>query len=200
MQRVIILHGRPDEDEYRDLNHPSSSNSHWLPWLQNELLIADFDAQTPEMVRAFEPDYSCWSREFERYIPHEQSAPPLILIGHSCGGGFLLRWLTEHPTTRVEKLILVAPWLDPQRESTTDFFDFTIDPMLGSRVGEIHLFVSSDDYESIQLSVEKIRADVSTIAFHDYTDMGHFTLESMGSPHFPDLLAVVTGQPFAESA
>lgn len=32
----------------------------------------------------------------------------------SCGAGFLLRWLSEN-SVRIAKLILVIPWLDPNK-------------------------------------------------------------------------------------
>ena len=41
MKNAIILHGGPSKKEYYDLNMPSMSNSHWLPWLQAQLLKKD---------------------------------------------------------------------------------------------------------------------------------------------------------------
>lgn len=124
-RRAVILHGKPDEDEYFGGVHPSASNSHWIPWLQKQLLVRGYDAQTPEVVDAYKPKYILWSAEFERHVVDE----PMVLAGHSCGAGFLVRWLSEHPDVRVDTLALVAPWLDPQRTDTTDFFDFNYDDM-----------------------------------------------------------------------
>ncbi len=121
MSRVVILHGRPGQDEYFSDDYPSASNSHWLPWLQKQLLMVGHDVQTPEMVNAFAPDYAVWQKEFARHLVDE----PMALIGHSTGAGFLVRWLSEHPQIQVESLVLVAPWLDPFSELGSDFFDFT---------------------------------------------------------------------------
>lgn len=135
-RRAVILHGMPDEDEYRDSDQPSASNSHWIPWLQNQLLVRGYDAQTPEVVDAYRPEYRSWSAEFERHVVDE----PMVLVGHSCGAGFLVRWLSEHPDVVVDTLVLVAPWLDPRRARTTDFFEFDIDDALPQRVEQFHIF------------------------------------------------------------
>jgi predicted alpha/beta hydrolase family esterase len=187
MSRAIILHGVPDESEYFDDQYRSASNSHWIPWLQNRLLIAGHDVQTPEMLNAFQPDYATWSREFERHAVDE----PMILIGHSAGGGFLVRWLSEHPSISVRKLVLVAPWLDPDGVLENDFFDFSIDGSLSGRTDEIHIFSSTDDYADITTSVETLLSHLPSAIRHEYNDMGHFCLKHMGTEAFPDLLAAI---------
>lgn len=39
MHTAIIIHGRPDEEEYFDDKFDSPSNSFWIPWIQHKLLI-----------------------------------------------------------------------------------------------------------------------------------------------------------------
>jgi predicted alpha/beta hydrolase family esterase len=109
MNNAIIVHGMPyKEQEYYNASAPSPSNSHRIPWLQNQLLVRDREAFTPEMFHAYDPQYHIWQREFERFDINENT----VLVGHSCGGGFLLRWLSEHPDVHIKKLVLVAPWID----------------------------------------------------------------------------------------
>lgn len=38
MRNAILLHGLPSKEEYYNPDRPSSSNSHWFPWLQNYLV------------------------------------------------------------------------------------------------------------------------------------------------------------------
>ena len=187
--RVVILHGRVGADEYFSDRYPSASNSHWIPWLQKQLLIKGHDVQTPEVVRPYLADYDGWRTEFERHLDDE----PMVLVGHSCGGGFFVRWLSEHPLVQVGKLVLVAPWLDPEHTISTDFFDFTFDPALPLRIGEFHLFHSSDDGESIRRSVGILLDVYPGIVQHAYDDMGHFCLSDMNTDQFPDLLRAITG-------
>jgi len=191
VRRVIILHGRPDEDEYLSDAEPSASNGHWIPWTQKQLLIAGYDVQTPEIFRSFEMSYQVWLQEFER----STTTAPMVLVGHSCGAGFLVRWLSEHPAVAVDKLVLVAPWLDPERSVRTDFFAFEIDDRLMDRVGELHIFVSSDDpyKESILDTVHMLNEHYPAAIQHRYDNMGHFCFEQMHTEHFPDLVAAIVG-------
>jgi hypothetical protein len=94
---------------------------------------------------------------------------------------------------QVGKLVLVAPWLDPEHSISTDFFDFTFDPALPLRIGEFHLFHSSDDGKSIRRSVGILLNVYPGIVQHAYDDMGHFCLSDMNTDQFPDLLRAITG-------
>lgn len=186
MKNAILLHGTPDKEEYYSDKYPSCSNSHWFPWLQKQLQMNAISTQTPEMPDAYKPDYKMWRNEFERYEVNEQT----ILVGHSCGGGFILRWLSEN-NKGGDKLILVAPWLDLDRRKTTDFFDFKIDSNIVKRFNEVHLFVSSDDSKDILKSVEKIKKKLPSIQLHEYTNKGHFCYENLKTEKFPELLEVI---------
>lgn len=183
MKNAILIHGTCDKDEYFDGSQPSLSNDHWFPWIQKQLLINNIFCQTPEMPDAHTPVYEKWKKEFERFTVDENS----ILVGHSCGGGFLIRWLTENKI-KINKLILVAPWLDPERLKTTDFFNFEIDKNLLDRVNATHLFVSKDDDKDIHDSVSLISENLQRIETHEFKNMGHFTFGQMKSDKFPELL------------
>jgi predicted alpha/beta hydrolase family esterase len=183
MKTAILLHGKPSQEEYYSPDVPSLSNSHWFPWLQKQLLIHDIATQTPEIPNSWDPHYPTWSAELERY----DITPETILVGHSCGGGFLVRWLSEHPEVRVGKVVLVAPWLDPDREDTTDFFDFTIDPTLADRTSGLTIFNSDNDYASIHKTVQILRDAIPDIAYREFHRYGHFTLTAMKTEPFPEL-------------
>ena len=170
MKNAIIIHGMPDKEEYYSDKYPSASNFQWLPWLQKQLLMRDIFAVTPEMPRPYEPEYKTWKREFER---HEVTSET-VLVGHSCGGGFLVRWLSEHPDVKTGKVFLVAPWINPDKNLKTGFFDFTIDPSLGSRTDGIVLYVSNDDDADIQESVKILEESISDISIRKFIDRGHF--------------------------
>jgi len=186
MKNAIIIHGACDEDEYFSDKYPSLSNSHWLPWLQKQLLMKNILTQTPEMPEAYKPEYDKWAREFERYGVNKDT----ILIGYSCGAGFLLRWLSENKI-KIKKLVLVAPWLDPEREKTTSFFDFEIDKGIKERAAEMHLLVSKDDEENILKSVEIIENSLPGILCHEFLNSGHFCFSDMKTDKFPELLNLI---------
>ncbi|NTW14966.1 MAG: hypothetical protein HGA38_01195 [Candidatus Moranbacteria bacterium] len=183
MKSAIILHGMPSKDEYFDPKSPAQSNKHWLPWIQRHLILRGILAQTPEMPDAYAPNYEKWRTLFEQFAIDEET----MLIGHSCGAGFLVRWLSENKT-KVGKVALVAPWLNLDHEYDIDFFDFEIDESLAERTDGVTIFVSSDDYQTIIDSVAKIRSTVKSAGVKKFTDQGHFTFNDMKTVEFPELL------------
>ncbi len=190
MKRAIIIHGTYSKDEYYDPKYPAASNFHWIPWLQRQIQMKDIDAYTPEIPRGYDPQYDIWKKELERYEVDADTT----LVGHSCGGGFLVRWLSENPSVSVNRVVLVAPWLDPDRSKTTDFFEFTIDRAIAARTNGLHIFHSLDDDASIQKSVDTIRESVDNVEYKEFTNHGHFILKHMGTDAFPELLQTVLGQ------
>jgi len=185
MKNAIILHGKPDpgQEEYYNPAFPAASNSHWIPWLQKQLIIHDIATQTPEIPNAWKPEYTIWCKEFERY----DVTPETILVGHSCGAGFIVRWLSEHPDVRVTNVILVAPSLGIDWD-TNGFFDFEIDPKLAEHTTKLAIFLSDDDRDAIQQAAKKLKAIIPDIEYRAFHSYGHFTLEDMKTTEFPELL------------
>ncbi len=191
MKNAIIIHGRPTKEEYYALEYPSCSNAHWLPWLQNQLLANDIKADTPEMPHAYHPSWDVWCAEFERFDVTSET----ILVGHSCGAGFLIRWLSERSDVSVAKLILVAPYLAPSdgvihKPIDTDFFEFQIDPDLTDRCDEMVIFNSTNDDLDIHQSVKMIQSQINNATYCEFENMGHFCEGDLNTQAFPDLLKV----------
>jgi len=171
MKNAIILHGGPDKKEYYDPKAPSSSNSHWIPWLQGPY--------------SFDRNWAVWNREVERF----DITPETILVGHSTGAGFFIKYLSIHPKIKVGKVILVAPWLDPYKEHTKNFFDdFEIDPHLVSRTASVTIFHSDNDEDSVQKTVEIVREKVKGINYREFHHYGHFCFSDLKTREFPELL------------
>jgi predicted alpha/beta hydrolase family esterase len=186
MKNAVIIHGTCDKEEYYSDKHPSASNAHWFPWLQKQLLINDISAVTPEIPHGYMPDYAVWKREFERFDITDET----ILVGHSCGGGFLVRWLSENKEVNVGKVVLVAPWLDPNKTkgADNDFFDFEMDQDLVSRTEGLVIFNSDDDEPAIHTSIKQIMETIPNIKLFEFHSYGHFCLGDMGTDAFPELL------------
>jgi predicted alpha/beta hydrolase family esterase len=186
MKTAIIIHGMPSKESYYNSNGDSESNCHWLPWIQHELILRDILAQTPEMPVPYNPEYNSWKEMLERFLINENT----ILIGHSCGGGFLLRYLSEN-NVKVGKVVLVAPWIDLEKRLDTGMFDFNIDHNITSKTNGITIFNSLTDGGVIHDSVNKIIGEVKDIKLKNFNDMGHFCYKDMQTDKFPELLEEV---------
>lgn len=183
MKTAIILHGMPPKEEYYDSEVPSPSNNHWLPWLQRQLLLKNILAQTIELPEPYEPVYEKWCHVFNELKVDEET----MLIGHSCGAGFLIRWLSENKI-KTGKVALVAPYLDPEQTIKSEFFQFQIDSTLQTRAQDMIVFYSSDDMQEIITSVSFIKENFPHLEMKEFSDKGHFTLGEMKTDAFPELL------------
>jgi predicted alpha/beta hydrolase family esterase len=184
---AIILHGLASKDQTYNGNFPSNSNCHWLPWLQKQCIVHDIKADTPEVPRTYEFNWQSWVREVERF----EITPNTTLVGHSMGGGFWVRYLSEHPELNVDKVILVAPWLNLAHELRTDFFDFEVDPTIVGRTNKFVIFNSDDDDPSVQNSANFLKEKLPNIAFRTFHNYGHFCYGDMKTDAFPELLETV---------
>lgn len=184
MKTAIIIHGKPPKEEYLDLRENSPSNKHWIPWVQHQLNIKGVLTQTPEMPNPYEPVYEEWKLVFEQFNIDNNTS----LIGHSCGGGFLIRWLSEQKNIMVDNIILVAPWLDLEHHLKTNFFNFTIDSNITDRAKKISIFYSTDDDDDILGSVNRIKNIIPSIYLKKFINHGHFTYGDMKTDKFPELV------------
>lgn len=187
MSNAILVPGRPDKGEHYNQDGPSNSEDHWFSWLKCQLILRDVHAVSIEPPFPFRPRYEEWKKEFERF----DLEPDTILVGHSCGGGFLVRYLSENPEIKVGKVALVAPWTNPfdnKESDTADLFDFTIDPVFPDRTNGVAVFISSDDEPSVIKTVEILKEKVEGLSVKQYEDKGHFCLQDLGTEKFPELL------------
>jgi predicted alpha/beta hydrolase family esterase len=180
---AIILHGKPSKERFLDPDFPASSNYYWLPWLQKQLIVKGIPTATPEVPNNYKANYATWLKEFERYDITGET----ILVGHSCGGGFILRWLSENNKVKVSKVVLAAPWLNPKNlEDTGSFFDFDLDPTLLSRVESLTVLYADDDEKSIADTVTILKEKYESAKFRLLPGYGHFYDDRRMK--FPELL------------
>ncbi len=141
----------------------------------------------------WEPDYEKFKKEFEKYEITENT----ILIGHSCGCAFLVRWLGE-TKQKIFKLILVAPWKIPDKNDKfrKAFYDYHIDETIKSRAKEIIMFTADDEEkdgkESLKIFHEALGGQVIELKGH-----GHYTIDDMGTIEFPELIESVLSAPIS---
>ena len=186
MKNVIIVHGKPSKENYYDPNGYTSSNFGWIPWLQNQLLVRDMMPNVPEMPHAYLPEYSSWKQEFERFDVTQDT----ILVGHSMGAGFLVRWLSEQVAAQPARVVLVAPSLDPYRQNETGFGEFVIDPTITDRT-ELIVMTSDNDSEKAVASLALLTDALPKTDVRTFAGYGHFIPEHTGKDTLQELLDTI---------
>jgi predicted alpha/beta hydrolase family esterase len=172
---IIIVHGRAD-------NNKDNPNSHWIPWIKNELEKRKINVVVVLMPKPWILDYTLWKNEFEKYNLDNKT----ILIGHSAGCAFLVRYLGDSKN-KINKLILVAPWKIPEKEDEKKFYNYKVNDLVKKNIDKIVTFTSNNEEEkgkkSLDIFYNKLGGEIISLKNH-----GHFTLGDMGTEKFPELL------------
>jgi len=186
-KNCIIIHGCPSNVEKAIGLKRRTYDKHWIPWIKRELTKKGIKTETPLMPEPWEPVYDKFKNEFEKYSIDEDT----ILVGHSCGCAFLVRYLSENKL-RVNKLILVAPWKIPYGtgefyQIRRQFYEFNIDETIKNRVREILMFTADDEEkdgkESLKIYRKNLGGKVIELKKH-----GHYTWDDMKTEKFSELL------------
>lgn len=183
-QNCIIIHGCPSNAEKAMNPETRTYDKHWIPWTKNMLTMLGIPTETPLMPDPWEPSYEKFKAEFDKQEVNENT----ILIGHSCGTTFLLRWLGV-TKQKITKLILVAPWAIAKKDDKVRqvFYEHPIDPGIKERVGEIIYFTAYDEdpdgKESLRIIHKVIGGKVIELL-----GRGHYTMGDMGTNEFPELI------------
>lgn len=185
MKNAILVHGWNTREEFFDETKPTASNDHWFPWLTKQLMLRGIKTDAPEMPQYDHSTYESWKKEVERLDITSET----IFVGHSCGAGFILRYLSEQ-NIRVGKVMLVAPWLGIDFGHTFNeaFFAFDFDRNLVTKTAGVTVISSDDDFDVITTSIGIIRQNVDNIEYKELKGKGHFTRKSLGTDAFPEVL------------
>jgi predicted alpha/beta hydrolase family esterase len=182
----IIIHGSPRDKTFWT---PIGDPKRWQTWLKHELETRGIKTFVPSMPTPWQPTYKKWKVEFEKFPLNENS----ILVGHSAGGAFLVRWLGENKQI-VKKLILVSPGKKignyPNAIHNKDLYDFKVNPLVKYAAKEIVIFTSPEEPAHRQENIALYRKILSAKVI-SLPGRGHYVYKDLGTNEFPELLDVI---------
>jgi len=192
----VVIHGGTTFDTYKDYisflkNRKISldrlkSHRGWKDTLQEEL-GENFEVLSPRMPNGTNARYKEWKIWFERIIPF--FSKNVILIGHSLGGVFLVKYLseTDFPKKIKATILVAAPFDDSDREES--LADFKLPSSLekfAKQGGKIYLIQSKDDPVVSFGEIGKYKQALPNAETIIFNDREHFNEES-----FPEMIKLL---------
>ena len=188
-QDIFIIHGGSAFKQYEDyISHLKNKEvsrerlkrQDWKMELDTTL-DGSFEIFLPKMPNPQNARYSEWKIWFERLIPLINEN--VILVGHSLGGIFLAKYLSEElfPKKIRATLLIAAPFNTaqdtfhtPEEPSLADFILPDQLNKLTEQGGTIFLFQSKDDPVVPYDNVEKYQRALPGAQSVIFDDKGHF--------------------------
>ena len=184
--KVVIVHGCPSDKEKAMSPETRTYDKHWLPWIEKELTKRGCEVTRPLMPTPWQASYSEWKAVLDSIDIDENT----VLVGTSCGGAFLTRWLGD-TKKKVKGLVLVSPAYKAggsiaDHELPTDLYSFTLDRSIPERVQSVIVYTSNNDpYREHCLFYN---SELRGSKLVDLQEHGHFVESDMGTKEFPALL------------
>ncbi|MEK4147067.1 alpha/beta hydrolase [Robertmurraya sp. FSL W8-0741] len=123
----------------------NQGSSNLVTYLKKELK-EDYNFHSPSMPTPENPKYVEWKKAFEQEF--NQLSGEVVLIGHSLGGSFLLKYLSEesYPTKIPGLFVVSAPFwgIDQDWQRSDFFFQSGFEKRL-SEIDNLFLYHSRDE-------------------------------------------------------
>jgi len=195
-KQILIIHGGEAFESYEayfesleksefNMETEKEKEKRWRYSLEKEL-GEDFEIIAPTMPNKQNSKYNEWKIWFEKIFPYLKDN--IVLIGHSLGGIFLAKYLSENdfPKKILAIYLIAAPYEDKDTEADYSLADFVLPSSLKRferQGGRIYLYHSQDDPLVPFAEVEKYAKALPKAEKIIFKEKGHFMQED-----FPELL------------
>lgn len=183
-QQVLVIHGgnsfKSYEDYLEDLKNKEISLNKirpgwdWKSTLHTDL-GDDFDVLVPHFPNKQNANYEEWKIFFEKIL--DITDDDLVLVGHSLGGMFLIKYLSENKINKnIKGLFIVAsPFKRADKNDEFQRFAHTEDlKNISDQIDNIHFIHSKDDKVVDFESLERFREELPKANYLVFEDRNHF--------------------------
>jgi len=191
-KQIIVIHGGTTFPTYGAyIDHLSTldidlARLHykvdWKGTMANDL-GDDYDVLTPKMPNGTNAKYKEWELWFSNIFTKIHG--DVILVGHSLGGAFLLRYLSENIIkNKIKSLFLVAAPIESEEDEYLGEFTMPKDiTKLIQQTSRIYILHSEDDKVVPYEQSKKLHRAIAGSELITFDNYGHFNKE-----HFPELI------------
>jgi predicted alpha/beta hydrolase family esterase len=191
--QVVVIHGGDTFSKYEDylaflkkkeISLEKIRHKDWKAFLGRDL-GDDFDVLLPVMPNKANSKYLEWKIWFEKIIPLLNNE--IILIGHSMGGIFLSKYLSENKIdkTVIATFLVAAPY--DKADAEYELGDFSLPKNISQmekQGGKIVIYQSKDDPVVPFVDAEKYKKELPSARLVMMDGRQHFS-----QPTFPELVS-----------
>lgn len=191
-QQVFVIHGGDAYDTYeeyieslkqKEFSIERTQTTDWKGNLAKDL-GDEYQVIAPRMPNAQNARYAEWKIVFDKFVPLLDDN--VIFVGHSLGGIFLAKYLSEeqYPKSIKATLLVAAPYNALDENPYVDFNILTNLSGLEKQGGKVFLYHSKDDEVVPFSSFERYQRELSTATTRVFADRQHFN-----QSEFPEIVA-----------
>ncbi|KKT15251.1 MAG: hypothetical protein UW76_C0021G0006 [Parcubacteria group bacterium GW2011_GWF2_44_8b] len=189
-KQVVVIHGGDTFETYEeylnflrgyeiDIERYKSDKSDWKPWLRQGL-GGGHEVILPIMPNKTNARFDEWKIWFEKFTPFLHDGA--ILIGHSLGGTFLAKYLSENRFPKKIKAVFLVGAVFSKDNDGFPLVSFTLPTNLNLQTETIYLYHSKDDSVVPFSALEQYKKALPNAQIRIFEDRGHFNQEE-----FPEL-------------
>lgn len=191
-KQIIVIHGGDIFDSYKEyvaflksykINFEKMKSGGWKDGLQKKL-GKNFEVILPNMPNKYNAKFLEWKIWFEKIIPFLENK--VILVGHSLGGIFLAKYLSENkfPKRILATLIIAAPYDDQDADYSLADFKLKKDlSLLGKQSEKLFIWQSEDDDVVLFANFGKYKKALPNANYRRFKNKGHFIQKN-----FPEIV------------
>jgi uncharacterized protein len=192
MKQILVVHGGTTFSSYdKYLNYLRTKKVQperliyapgWKETLQ-EQIGTDTQVLLPSMPNGTNAQYTEWKLWFDRIA--EIAEDGIILVGHSLGGIFLAKYLSENifPKKIAATILIAAPYDDESEEDLGSFALHSITDTFRHQAGSVTCFYGVDDPVVSIDEMDKYQSQLPKAEFVILPAPDHFA-----RPEFPELI------------
>ncbi|MBX4181306.1 alpha/beta hydrolase [Candidatus Parcubacteria bacterium] len=190
-KQIVIIHGGGTFATYEDylnflrsyeinIERYKTDKDDWKPWVRR-MLQENYEVITPHMPNKTNARYEEWKLWFEKFFPYINDG--VILIGHSQGGIFLAKYLSENQfPKRIGGVMLISAPYDKDSEGYP-VLSFSLPAILNLQTNNTFLYHSKDDPVVPFEALEQYQKLLPNAVARVFEDRKHINQEE-----FPELL------------
>jgi len=189
-KQVVVIHGGDTFETYEeylnflrsyeiDIERYKSDQSDWKPWLRQKL-GSNYEVILPIMPNKTNAQFDEWKIWFEKLIPFLHGG--VILVGHSLGGTFLVKYLSENQFKKKIKAVFLVGAVYDKDDDGYSVVSFSLPEKLNLQTEKIYLYHSKDDLVVPFSTLGQYKKALPKAETKVFEDRGHFNQEE-----FPEL-------------